>query len=346
MSKVIPNYRTVKELLSNQVFSIDEYQREYKWGKDNIVALVSDLRAKFFSCYQLGDDTGKVAKYENYFLGSIIVTLRDGRKYLVDGQQRTTSLTLLLIYLYHAAEAAKLPMVAQLAALIYSDNFGAPAFNLDIPERRPVIDALFHKTPFSADGRDESIQNMAARYEDIMQEGLIEELGDALPHFIYWLMNKVGLIEISTDNDNYAYAIFETMNDRGKPLSPVDMLKAYLLAPIADEHLRRLANATWKREVLALISTGGELDEKRDSQCMSAWFRAQYAETIRERKAGATDKDWELIATTFHRWARDNATRLRLGTQDRNLEVINTELPFLPPRISASRLQAPITFRP
>ena len=40
------------------------------------------------------------------------------------------------------------------------------------------------------------------------------------------------MIEIATDNDSYAYAIFETMNDRGKPLSPVDMLKAYLLAPI------------------------------------------------------------------------------------------------------------------
>ena len=60
------------------------------------------------------------------------------------------------------------------------------------------------------------------------------ELGDALPHFIYWLLTQVGLIEIATDNDNYAYAIFETMNDRGKPLSPVDMLKAYLLAPIED----------------------------------------------------------------------------------------------------------------
>src|SRR5664279_5701724 len=69
-------------------------------------------------------------------------------------------------------------------------------------------------------------------------------------HFAYWLMNKVGLIEIATDNDNYAYAIFETMNDRGKPLSPVDMLKAYLLAPVEDADQRQKANQEWKKQVL------------------------------------------------------------------------------------------------
>jgi uncharacterized protein with ParB-like and HNH nuclease domain len=58
---------------------------------------------------------------------------------------------------------------------------------------------------------------MFARYADIEQNELIAELGDALPHFAYWLLTRVGLIEIATSNDNYAYAIFETMNDRGKP---------------------------------------------------------------------------------------------------------------------------------
>ena len=50
------------------------------------------------------------------------------------------------------------------------------------------------------------------------------------------------------------------MNDRGKPLSPVDMLKAYLLAPIQDERERSDANRVWKKTVLDLISWGGEPD--------------------------------------------------------------------------------------
>lgn len=169
---------------------------------------------------------------------------------------------------------------------------------------------------------------MFARYEDIESKDLIGELGEALPHFIYWLMTKVGLIEISTDNDNYAYAIFETMNDRGKPLSPVDMMKAYLLAPIEGVDKRRDANQTWKRQVLDLISWGGTHEPERDSACIKAWLRAQYAETIRERKAGATDKDWELIGNTFHRWVRDNGSHLSLGTEGTNFSFITTRFTF------------------
>jgi hypothetical protein len=141
-------------------------------------------------------------------------------------------------------------------------------------------------------------------------------------------MSKVGLIEIATDNDNYAYAIFETMNDRGKPLSPVDMLKAYLLAPIEDPGHRRNANQIWKKQVLDLISWGGIHEPERDSVCIKAWFRAQYAETIRDRKAGATDQDWELIGNAFHRWARDRHARLNLGSQQTNLQLITTHFTF------------------
>lgn len=328
MSTITPHYRSVQQLLQTQSFSIDEYQREYKWEKEHVDELLSDLQAKFQSCYKEGDDTKKVSGYEEYFLGSIIVSKRNGKNYLIDGQQRVTSLTLLLICLYRAAKANNLQVIQTLAPLIFSDNLGEPRFNLDIPERLPVIEALFKGEPFSPDGKDESIQTMFARYGDIEQSDLVVDLGDALPHFAYWLMTKVGLIEIATDNDNYAYAIFETMNDRGKPLSPVDMLKAYLLAPIEDTGKRRSANQGWKKEVLGLISWGGTHEPDRDANCIKAWLRAQCAETIRDRKAGSMDKDWELIGTVFHRWVRDNSARLKLGAEPENLAMITVSFPF------------------
>ena len=262
------------------------------------------------------------------FLGSIIVSSRNGRSYLIDGQQRVTSLSLLLICLYRAAKEQSLQVLQTIAPLIFSDNFGEPKFNLDIAERLPVIEALFKGDPFNPDGKDESIQTMHARYRDIEQNDLIADLGDSLPHFAYWLMTRVGLIEIATDNDNYAYAIFETMNDRGKPLSPVDMLKAYLLAPILDEDKRRNANQVWKKNVLELITWRGEHEAERDAACIKAWFRAQYAESIRDRKAGSSDKDWELIGSTFHRWVRDNHLRLKVGGDNENLALITEKFPF------------------
>ena len=328
MSTITPHYRSVQQLLQSRSFSIDEYQREYKWEKSNIDELLTDLQLKFQSCYRAGDDTRMVSNYDEYFLGSIIVSSRNGRSYLIDGQQRVTSLSLLLICLYRAAKEQSLQVLQTIAPLIFSDNFGEPKFNLDIAERLPVIEALFKGDSFNPDGKDESIQTMYARYRDIEQNDLIADLGDSLPHFAYWLMTRVGLIEIATDNDNYAYAIFETMNDRGKPLSPVDMLKAYLLAPILDEDKRRNANQVWKKNVLELITWRGEHEAERDAACIKAWFRAQYAESIRDRKAGSTDKDWELIGSTFHRWVRDNHLRLKVGGDNENLALITDKFPF------------------
>ena len=328
MSAITPHYRTVQQLLQSQSFAIDEYQREYKWEKKNVDELLSDLLDKFQSGYHDGDSTGAVAAYEEYFLGSIIVTRRGGKNYLIDGQQRVTSLTLLLIYLYREAEAKGLQVAKTIAPLIFSDNLGQPKFNLDITERLAVIEALFHGTPFSPDGKDESVRTMHARYADIEQNELIAEVGDALPHFAYWLLTRVGLIEIATDSDNHAYAIFETMNDRGKPLSPVDMLKAYLLAPIDDVDQRRLANEQWKREVLDLLTFGRDQEPDRDATCIKAWLRAQHADTIRDRKAGATDRDWELAGTVFHRWVRDNAVRLQVGSKLGNLTWVTRDFPF------------------
>ena len=328
MSTITPNYQTVKQLLQSQSFSIDEYQREYKWETENINELINDLYDKFLHSYQEGHETNKVSGYEDYFLGSIIISKRNGKNYIIDGQQRITSLTLLLIYLHNAAKEKGLNVYAQIAPLIFSDNFGTPSFNLDIQERLPVIEALFHQQDFNPDGKDESIQTMYARYEDIATRGLVEELGDAFPHFVYWLISKVGMIEISTDNDNYAYSIFETMNDRGKPLSPVDMLKAYVLAPIEDAEQRRTANQIWKKQVLELISWEEIHEPERDAAMIKAWFRAQYAETMRDRKAGAADKDWELIGSAFHRWVRNNHERLSLGTSPSNFRLISQDFTF------------------
>jgi len=328
MSTIVPNYRSVQQLLQDASFSIDAYQREYKWERKHVDELLEDLNTKFMNSYKPGDETKQVANYEDYFLGSIIVSKREGKSFLVDGQQRVSTLTLLLIYLYRQVSKLGLGVASKIEPLIYSDNYGEKKFNLDIPEREPVIRALFDGATFSPDGHDESIQTMYARYSDIEDRDLAGELGGSLTHFIYWIMAKVGLIEIATDNDGYAYAIFETMNDRGKPLSPVDMLKAFLLAPISDADKRKAVNDGWKRDVFELISWGGEHDPERDSACIKAWLRAQHAETVRVRKAGSTDKDWELIGSVFHRWIRDNAKRLELGKAEPNLSMMSVEFPF------------------
>lgn len=342
---IVPHYRTIKGLLQTRSFAIDEYQREYKWDRSNLEELITDLSSKFSTFYRPGDQPRSASEYGDYFLGSIIVTERGAKNYLVDGQQRVTSLTLLLIYLYREAQARGLAVTSTIEPLIFSDDYGERKFNLDITVRVPVLRALFNGEEYDASGSDESIQTIVERYRDLEDIDLAGELDDGLETFIYWLINNVGLIEISTATDAHAYAIFETMNDRGKPLSPVDMLKAYLLGGVDGADERANANRVWKKTVLELISWGTEPDPERDASFVKAWLRAKYAESTRERRAGAVDRDWELIGSTFHRWVRDNQERIGVGDSNRNLNLMTSEIPFFA-RAYRTILEASHTYTP
>ena len=90
-------------------------------------------------------------------------------------------------------------------------------------------------------------------------------------------MEKVFLSKITADSDNDAYAIFETMNDRGLPLTPAEMLKSYLLANITDEKRRTEAKEAWEKQARSLHEW-----EEEEAIAIKAWLRGQYAQTIRE----------------------------------------------------------------
>ena len=215
--------RTVRELLAGRKYSIDYYQREYKWQQKQVAELIDDLAAKFLESHEEGNERSAVADYGHYFLGSIIVSDKDGQKFVIDGQQRLTTLTLLLIFLQHRLEDAE--QKGQIADLIFSQKYGKRSFNLDIPERSACMEALYAGEEFAAGDPPESIANILARYADL-DDGFPEELtGAALPYFVDWLIENVHLVEITAYSDGDAYTIFETMNDRGLSLTPADMLK-------------------------------------------------------------------------------------------------------------------------
>ena len=123
-----------------------------------------------------------------------------------------------------------------------------------------------------------------------------------------WLIEKVYLVEISAPSDDDGYAIFETMNDRGLPLSPTDMLKSHLLANAGNDDTKKRLNSIWKGRIDELVRIGKE----EDSDAIKSWLRARYANSIRAREAGAGPQDYDLIGTEFHRWVRDNGDRLQL----------------------------------
>ena len=314
--------RTIRELLAGHRYSIDYYQREYKWQTKQVTELMRDLAAKFLESYEPHHERPDVADYGHYFLGSIIISDKEGVKFIIDGQQRLTTLTLLLIFLQRQLEDAE--QRGQLADLIFSQKFGKRSFNLDIPERTACMEALYSGRELVAQELPESLANIMARYGDIDEYFPDELRGKRLPYFGDWLIENVHLVEITAYSDDDAYTIFETMNDRGLSLTPADMLKGYLLAHVTDDEDRLRAGRGWKERITALAEVGKD----EDADGIKAWLRSQYAETIRDRKRGALPEDFDLIGTEFHRWVRDHEERLGLEKSSDFVRFIDRDFAF------------------
>lgn len=318
MNDILGTAKTVRELLKGVKYSIDYYQREYKWQDKQVRELVDDLVGKFLEGYEEGHARKRVAEYPRYFLGSIIVSRKDTQSYIVDGQQRLTTLTLLLVLLRHLQTELDESDRVNVDELIVSTKYGERSFNLDINERRSVMESLFDGRTFDINGRSESVQNLVARYGDV-GEALPEEIrGAALPYFADWILDNVHLVEITAFSDDDAYTIFETMNDRGLSLTPTDMLKGYLLANIDSEPKRHDANGLWRRRVSKMDEAGKDVE----SDFFKNWLRSQYAAKIRERRRGAKPQDFDRIGTEFHRWLRERSREIGLTESDRFVDFI------------------------
>ena len=309
--------RTVRQLFTGRKYDLDYYQREYTWTESNVTELINDLSTSFLRDYDSSDERTRVASYRPYFLGPIVTSSVEGMSFLVDGQQRLTSLTLLLIHLNHLAEEVE--GAENLAPLVFSQKFGSKTFNISVSERDHVMRAILDNTPFDPQDESRSVRNIWDRYQNIVALYPDELKGPALPFFCDWLLERVVLAEIGTTDQNMALEIFETMNDRGLRLSNTDMLKSFLLARIREPNKIDAANRLWRERITELT----DLDKNSDSEFIKHWLRGKYAKTIRERKRDAVPRDFDLIGTAFHKWVRENESTVNLDEPGDYATLVN-----------------------
>jgi len=305
-NKIEAHDRTVSLVLENKKYTVDYFQREYNWQKKHIEQLITDLTNAFLNEYKEGDARKEGENYNNYYLGPFVVSEKDGLRSIIDGQQRLTSLTLLLIYLNNLLKTLKVD--EKIEPLIFSEHRGTKSFNLQVEERKVCLDSLFQTGAYTVRaGDDPSTVNMAERYAEIIELFPEDIRGDKLLFFIDWLKYNVVLVEIVAYSDDNAYTIFETMNDRGLNLTPTEMLKGFILSHF-NPAKRIKANDDWKKAIEALKT----FDANEDQNFFQAWLRASYADSIRPGKAGSQNEDFEKIGTRFHSWVRDNLKKMKL----------------------------------
>lgn len=294
--------RTVRELFTARKYSVEYHQRDYAWTQANVSEFLDDLSGRFLDSWDEAHEREEVAFYRPYFIGPIVTDNRGGVLFLVDGQQRHTTLTLMLIYLRHLQEHRSENEQVDIKCFVASTKMGRYSFNLDVEDCRTCMEALLQGSEPIVPRGNGSVETLWARYQDIMQLFPQELKGKALPYFIDWLRERVAVVEISTTDQEVALEIFETMNDRGLRLTTTDMLKSYLLSAIRTPERIESADALWRNRVAELTGTA----DKGDSDFIRNWLRAKFAETIRGDKKDAVPGDFDIIGTAPHKWVRDH----------------------------------------
>jgi hypothetical protein len=288
---------TVSRLFFHHTFRLDYYQREYSWTRADVTALLSDLRRRFTENWKPLHEREHVRTYSPYYLGSIVYYEGedDDATYLVDGQQRVTTLFLLLVHLRRlAGELGHAAEVRRLEPLIWSHG-AARGFRLDIPEFTGPVDALVEDRSYEPPAQaPSSVRNLLDRAADLAEDFPGDLAGDALPPFVTWLLDKVCLVEVRALGRDQGWEIFETVNDRGQRPGPVDLFKSHVLTKAEFEQDR--LNREWRRAVADLASP---------SDFVKALLVARYAEPKRDEVTH--------IEAAFHDWVLHNGDRMGLA---------------------------------
>ena len=229
------NKQNVKQLLEsgkNSKFIIPEYQRPYAWSDEQIQTLFDDL-VEYTKQQNLESE-----KESNYFLGTIVFfENEDEEKEIIDGQQRITSLFLLLRAIYSKLEsmtetAEVKNFKAQIESALWEQDELTAQVNYDeiLIESRVMnnegnkIFADILKTGQTGKSRD----NYTANY--ILFSELIEKYTNEEPELFFWfirnVLSRAILLPIRADSQDTALTIFSTLNDRGLALSDADIFKA------------------------------------------------------------------------------------------------------------------------
>ena len=188
MTSSLAEIAKIKDIVSEN-FIIPEYQRPYKWSVDSTLQLFNDL----YSAYK--------NNLEEYRIGSIILHSENGKLNIVDGQQRLTTISILLY-----------------------------CFNED--EKSDFFPSLMTEKNLFNNLSSKAIKN---NYQ-ILNKKCNSLIDDDKKYFYDYILSKCTFVKIVTDNIQEAFQFFDSQNSRGKPLAPHDLLKAYHLREMKNEN--------------------------------------------------------------------------------------------------------------
>ena len=244
MSKLNVDQKTIKDLFQDKRadFLIPDYQRPYAWGETECQTLWDDI----FSFAIPDEGRTEFDSNSEYFLGPIVTFKNSVSKMeVIDGQQRLTTLMLLLRAFYekfgHMQDKASVATKQNIEKCIWkTDEFG-----------EPDMSALKIDSEVATDkDKDEFLEILKTGVVKPGQKSRYAANYRFYPTYFAYLptriMNNCILLPIEAESQDTALRIFSTLNDRGMPLSDSDIFKAQFYKYYSDIGKKDLFIKQWK----------------------------------------------------------------------------------------------------
>lgn len=168
-----------------QRFTLPSYQRDYRWETKHLRDLLDGIQEQFLEEYDPSHGRSKVGEYAPYFLGTIITTpAGSGTRSIVDGQQRLTTLSLILVYFFRISKNNPNFMMSDVEPLIRRKLFGESEFNLEFDgDRKLLVQTLLDRPQL--DGQEleeyvESIPSLSVSTKEVFK--VFSQID-----FLYWI---------------------------------------------------------------------------------------------------------------------------------------------------------------
>ncbi|WP_042224730.1 DUF262 domain-containing protein [Oceanobacillus manasiensis] len=255
---VAPEKQNIENLFSNTKYYIDFYQRQYKWNEEPVKRLLDDIFYKFNVEFERFKDNDTeldklVQKYSWYYLNTYVTNSVDGKIYIVDGQQRLTTLTLILMKLRHLA----LDFQSEIDDWISTKIVGLSGFKKDFwmnhEQHKSAMKELYDGVNPNDINTSSGVTavNMVKNYKAISNylNRELEEQQHKFEHFTFYFLKRLVLINLNVEQTDVPM-VFEVINDRGVRLKPYEILKGKLLGQIDKEELEELnLNELWDGQI-------------------------------------------------------------------------------------------------
>lgn len=248
------NVKQFLETGREEPFLVPDYQRPYSWGEEEIVTLFNDLLL-----FTEGD-VSKKNKNSNdtYFLGTVISFKNEnGEQEIIDGQQRITSLFLLLRAIYTKLKTFSKKtnlydeLLSEIEPILWKNV---------IKSEGAVKNVLISSSVINDEGnnilkgilengvtKDEANDRYSLNYTLFQRlfDGLVYENPGLMFEFVRYVLNRTLICPIITESQEGALNIFSTLNTRGMPLSESDIFKAKIYNFLDDSQKNRFIER-WK----------------------------------------------------------------------------------------------------